>query len=268
MISFLHGPSDGTLSILILRSSCHTLCNWMASLQCDSLHVILHLICKSSCNIWYTAMVSSFHGFFSSSDSPSSLLILRRSCHNLCNWMFSLQYDSLHESSPDVEKLLSLLVHFNGCFLHGSSDYYCKSLLEALATLNAPVWLLSSVIPFMNPHLMWKSSWDINVFFPSWTLSLYFLLWSWEALVTLYTIEWLLSSVIPFMLLHLMWKSSSHIWCTSMVESFSHIWCTWIPSVYFSKLMSSTYKKLQYHNSCLSKACEERALLHTTQIRL
>ena len=72
---------------------------------------------------------------------------------------------------------------------------------------------------------------------------------SWEALATRYAFEWLLSSVIPFMNLHLMWKSSSHIWCTSMVESFSHFWCTWIPSVYFSKLMSSTYKKLQYYNT-------------------
>ena len=37
-LQFLHGSSNGTLSISILRSSCHTLCNWMASLQCDSLH--------------------------------------------------------------------------------------------------------------------------------------------------------------------------------------------------------------------------------------
>ena len=39
--------------------------------------------------------------------------------------------------------------------------YYFKSLWEALATINALVWLLSSVIPFMNLHLMWKSSCNI-----------------------------------------------------------------------------------------------------------
>ena len=34
----------------------------------------------------------------SSSNSPSSHLILRRSCHTLFNWIVSLLYDSLHES--------------------------------------------------------------------------------------------------------------------------------------------------------------------------
>ena len=153
--------------------------------------------------------------------------------------MASLQYDSLHESSPDVEKLLSYLVHFNGCFLHGSSDHLLSLLImrsswEALATLYAIEWLLSRMIPFMNRHLVWKSSRDYNGFFPSWTLWWYFkyVFGSWEALATLYAIEWLLSSVIPFMLLVLYIQKTAVLWY-----------------------------------GCLSKACEERALLHTTQIR-
>ena len=96
-------------------------------------------------------MVSSFHGFFSSSDSPSSLLILRRSCHTLFNWMASLQYDSLHESSPHVKKLLSHLVHFNGCFLHGSSDISLSLFEKILPHLMhlygfSPVWFLSWIV--------------------------------------------------------------------------------------------------------------------------
>ena len=55
--------------------------------------------------------------------------ILRSSCNTLCNWMAYLQCDSLHDSSPDVEKLLSYLVHFNGCFLHGSSDHLLSLLI-------------------------------------------------------------------------------------------------------------------------------------------
>ena len=52
--------------------------------------------------------------------------------------------------------------------------YYFKSLWEALATLYALEWLLSSVIPFMSRHLMWKSFLVCNGFFPSWTLWWYF----------------------------------------------------------------------------------------------
>ena len=132
--------------------------------------MLLHLMCKSSCNIWYTAMVSSFHGFFSSSDSPSSLLILRRSCHTLFNWMASLQYDSLHESSPQVKKLLSHLVHFNGCFLHGSSDI-SLSLFEKIL-----------------PHLM-----HLYGFSPVWFLS-WILTWCGKAPVTFGALQWLFPS--------------------------------------------------------------------------
>ena len=62
--------------------------------------------------------------------------------------MADLQCDSLH----DVEKLLSHLVYFNGCFLHGSSDHLFKSHdhEKLLATLHALELLLSSVIPFMH----------------------------------------------------------------------------------------------------------------------
>jgi len=49
-----------------------------------------------------------------------------------------------------------------------------KSLWEALATLYALEWLLSSVILFMNRHLMWNCFLDCNDFFPSWTLWWYF----------------------------------------------------------------------------------------------
>ena len=157
---------------------------------------------------------------------------------------------------------------------------------EDLATLCSIEWLLSSMIPFMNLHLMWKSSchiwctsmdvsfmdplillqvslrsschtlctWMASLqcdsfhesspgvekllrlqwFFPSWTLWWYFkyVFGSWEALATLYAIEWILSSVIPFMLLVLYIQKTAILWY-----------------------------------GCLSKACEERALLHTTQIR-
>ena len=69
--------------------------------------------------------------------------------------------------SPDVEKLLSYLVHFNGCFLHGSSDHLFKSLdheklLPQFMHLNgfSPLWFLSWIV-------MWKSSWYFHGFFPS-----------------------------------------------------------------------------------------------------
>ena len=63
---------------------------------------------KSSCHKLCTWMVSLLHG---SSNGTSSFLILKIPCHTLCNWMASLDCNSLHESSPDVEKLLSHLVH-------------------------------------------------------------------------------------------------------------------------------------------------------------
>jgi hypothetical protein len=106
---FLQGSSDCTSSLLIMKISCHTLCNWMASLHCNSLH---ELWCGKTTE---TSLVASFM------DPLMVLLsisILRSSCNTLCNWMAYLQCDSLHDSSPDVEKLLSYLVHFNGCFLH------------------------------------------------------------------------------------------------------------------------------------------------------
>ena len=72
--------------------------------------------------------------------------------------------------SPDVEKLLSYLVHFNGCFLHGSSDHLFKSLdheklLPHFMHLNC-----FSPLSFLSWIVMWKSSWDFNGFFPSWIL--------------------------------------------------------------------------------------------------
>ena len=119
---------------------------------------------KSSCHKLCTWMVSLLHG---SSDGTSSLLILKISCHTLCNWMASLECDSLHDSSPGVEKLLSYLVHFNGCFLHGSSYHLFKSLdheklLPQFMHLNgfSPLWFLSWIV-------MWKSSWYFHGFFPS-----------------------------------------------------------------------------------------------------
>ena len=147
-----------------MKISCHTLCNWMASLHCNSLH---ELWCGKTPE---TSLVASFM------DPLMVLLsisILRSSCNTLCNWMAYLQCDSLHDSSPDVEKLLSYLVHFNGCFLHGSSDHLFKSLdheklLPHFMHLNgfSPLWFLSWI-------MMWKSSWDFNGFFPSWILGWY-----------------------------------------------------------------------------------------------
>ena len=107
-------PLKVLFCILIQRSSCHTLCNWMAPILCDSLH-------ESSPDVEkLLSLLLHFNGCFlpGSSDGTSSLLIMKISCHTLCNWMAYLQCDSLHDSSPDVEKLLSYLVHFNGCFLH------------------------------------------------------------------------------------------------------------------------------------------------------
>ena len=102
MVVSFKDPLMVLLCILILRSSCHTLCIWMAFLQCDSLHesspdvekLLSHLVHFIDCFL---------HG---SSGGTSTLLILRSSCHTLCNWIASLQCDSLHEYSPDVEKLL------------------------------------------------------------------------------------------------------------------------------------------------------------------
>ena len=91
-----------------------------------------------------------------------SISILRSSCNTLCNWMAYLQCDSLHDSSPDVEKLLSYLVHFNGCFLHGSSDHLLKSLdheklLPHFMHLNcfSPLWFISWIV-------LWKIICDFN----------------------------------------------------------------------------------------------------------
>ena len=93
-----------------------------------------------------------------------SILILRCSCHTLCNWMASLQCDSLHESSPDVEKLLSHLVHFHGFFPSLILWWYFKSLdheklLPHLMHLNC-----FSPVSFLSWIVMWKTSWDFNGF--------------------------------------------------------------------------------------------------------
>ena len=92
---------------MIMRSSCHTSCTWIASFQCHSFHASwcgkapeISMVFPSWILWWYFL----------------SILILRSSCHTFCNWMAFLQCDSLHESSPDVEKLLWHLVYFNGCF--------------------------------------------------------------------------------------------------------------------------------------------------------
>jgi hypothetical protein len=84
----------------------------------------------------------------------------------LCNWMASLQCDSLYESSPDVEKLLSHLVHFNGCILHGSSGGTSivnsldnEKLLPHFMHLNC-----FSPVSFLSWIVMWKTSWDFNGF--------------------------------------------------------------------------------------------------------
>ena len=94
---FLQGSCDGTSSLLILNSSCHTICNWMAPLQCDSLHesspdvekLLWHLVYFNGCFQWNLR-----------SDGTSSLFIMKISCHTICTWMASLQCDSLHKSSP------------------------------------------------------------------------------------------------------------------------------------------------------------------------
>ena len=104
-----------------------------------------------------------FNGCFlqGSCDGTSSLLILNSSCHTICNWMAPLQCDSLHESSPDVEKLLWHLAYFNGCFLQGTSDQMVLQVSlswKSLAKLYALEWLLSSVTPFINPHLHWVAA--------------------------------------------------------------------------------------------------------------
>ena len=139
MVSLLHGSSNGTSSLLILKISCHTLCNWMASLQCDSLHQSSPDVEKLLSHLLH------FNGCFlqGSSDSISSLLIMKISCHTLSNWMISLQCDSLHESSPDVEKLLSHLVHSNGCFLQGSSDGTSSLLIMKISCHTLCNWLAS-----------------------------------------------------------------------------------------------------------------------------
>ena len=145
----------------------------------------LHLMWKSTYNIWYSVMVSSFHGFFTkwllSSVIPFMNLHLmwKSSCNIWCTSM--------------VDCLFASWILW----------YYFKTLWEALATLYEIELLLSSVIPFMNLHLMWNSSYHICctsmvVSFKD-PLMVLQVSWSWEALATLNALEWLLSIVIPFM---------------------------------------------------------------------
>ena len=134
IVSLLHGSSDGTSSLLIMRSSCHTSCTWIVSLHCHSFH-------ESWCG--KTPETSMVFPFMDPLMVLFCILILRSSCHTSCNWMAPLLCDSLHESSPDVEKLLSLLLHFNGCFLPGSSDGTSSLLIMKISCHTLCNWMAS-----------------------------------------------------------------------------------------------------------------------------
>ena len=139
--------------ILILRSSCHTLCNWMASLQCNSPHESSPDVEKLPSHLLH------FNGCFlqGSCDGTSSLLILNSSCHTICNWMAPLQCDSLHESSPDVEKLLWHLVYFNGCFQWNlRSDGTSSLFIMKISCHTICTWMAS--LQCDSLHLHWVAA--------------------------------------------------------------------------------------------------------------
>ena len=120
-------------------------------------------------------------------------------------WVLSWIFTWYGNAPVTFATLQWFLLFMDPLIVHQSTWFW-----EALATLWSIGWLLSSVITFMNFHLMWKNS--CHIWCTSMVVSfmdpLIQVSWYWEALATLYALEWLLSSVTSLMNRHLMWKSS------------------------------------------------------------
>ena len=142
---------------LMWKSSCHIWCtsmvvsfkdplmvlqvswSWEALATLNALEWLLSIVIPfMNCDVEKLLRLQWFLSFMDPLMVLLSILILRSSCHTLCNWMVSLQCNSLPDSSPDVEKHLSHLAHFNMASLH------CDSFHESWCgkAMIFPSWIL------------------------------------------------------------------------------------------------------------------------------